>query len=67
MERYVVTDIYDDGTYEKFRIFSVLYGQGSIRYDDNVIYIIKGETYFIPANLGVEFQVQNLELLKNFI
>lgn len=57
---------YDDGKYKNFRIYSIIDGEGRIYSEGKKYEIKKGETYFIPANIGVEIE-GNLEIIKSYI
>ncbi|MBN1470064.1 MAG: mannose-6-phosphate isomerase, class I [Fusobacteriaceae bacterium] len=61
-----VSGIYKDTTYKNFVILSILDGEGKIIFNNNKYKLEKGDTYFIPANLEVEFEGE-LEILKSFL
>ncbi len=57
---------YKDTVYKNFVILSILDGEGKIKFNNNEYKLEKGDTYFIPANLEVEFEGK-LEILKSFL
>ena len=42
-------------------------GSGRIKYHDNTINVIKGDTYLIPANMGAFRICGNLKFIKSYI
>lgn len=67
MERYKISNMYKDGSYKNFRIYSVLDGEGEIYMGSELFQIRKGETFLIPANLDINIYGNKLELLKIYI
>lgn len=57
---------YRDEKYKNFKIYSVIDGEGSVRTEEKIYRIGKGETLFIPANLEVTLD-GNIEILKSYI
>ena len=66
VDRILVDGQYNDKNYKNFRIYSILDGTGDLISDGIKYKAIKGETYFIPANLSVEI-VGKLEIMKSYI
>lgn len=61
-----ISGTYKDTVYKNFVILSILDGEGKIKFNNNEYKLEKGDTYFIPANLEVEFEGK-LEILKSFL
>lgn len=61
-----ISGTYKDTVYKNFVILSILDGEGKINFNNNEYKLEKGDTYFIPANLEVEFEGK-LEILKSFL
>mgnify|MGYP000060518152 CR=1 FL=1 len=61
-----ISGTYKDTVYKNFVILSILDGEGKINFNNNEYKLEKGDTYFIPANLEVEFEGE-LEILKSFL
>ena len=61
-----VSEIYREGSYNNFIVYSALEGFGEILCNEKIYSIKKGETYFIPPNLELEIH-GTLEILKTYI
>ncbi len=66
IDKFNISGTYKDTVYKNFVILSILDGEGKIKFNNNEYKLEKGDTYFIPANLEVEFEGK-LEILKSFL
>lgn len=66
VDRILINGKYEDTINTSFKIYSILDGKGTIYYNKKKYPLIKGDTYFIPANLKIDIEGQ-IELLKSFI
>ena len=66
VDKIVINGIFHDEINENFKVYSILEGEGNIIYNDVKYPAVKGDTYFIPANLEVSVD-GNIEILKSFL
>jgi len=65
-DKLFIDGTYEDQTIEGFKVFSILDGQGEINHNGVSFKAVKGDTYFIPANLDVTL-TGKLEVLKTYL
>ena len=66
VDKFIVNGKYNDQLYKNFRIYSILEGIGKLICEEKEYKIIKGDTYFIPANKSVEI-IGSVEIIKSYI
>lgn len=65
VEKLKITDDYSEEAETKFKTLSIIEGEGLIISDGKEYPILKGDTYFIPANVAVDVK-GNVEILKTY-
>lgn len=66
VDKIVVNGIFHDEINENFKVYSILEGEGYIIHEGVKYPAVKGDTYFIPANLDVLVD-GNIEIFKSFL
>lgn len=66
VDKFIINGKYNDQLYKNFRIYSILEGTGKLICEEKEYKIIKGDTYFIPANKSVEI-IGSVEIIKSYI
>ncbi|WP_297597680.1 type I phosphomannose isomerase catalytic subunit [uncultured Cetobacterium sp.] len=66
IDRILVNGEYLDGSYKNFRIYSILDGEGVITSKGREYRVLKGDTYFVPANLDTTISGK-VEIMKSYI
>ena len=66
VDKIVVNGIFHDEINENFKVYSILEGEGVIIHEGIKYSAVKGDTYFIPANLDVLVD-GNMEIFKSFL
>lgn len=61
-----VEQLYKTKKHENFVVYSILEGIGEFLVNENIYFVKKGDTWFIPANLSLEIQGQ-IKILKTYI
>jgi mannose-6-phosphate isomerase len=61
-----VNGIYNDNISKNFKVYSILDGHGKIMHSGKEYNAIKGDTYFIPAELEISIEGK-MDILKSFL
>jgi mannose-6-phosphate isomerase len=66
IDRLQVNGIYNDNISKNFKVYSILDGHGKIMHSGKEYNAIKGDTYFIPAELEISIEGK-MDILKSFL
>jgi mannose-6-phosphate isomerase len=66
IDRLQVNGIHNDNISKNFKVYSILDGHGKIMHSGKEYNAIKGDTYFIPAELEISIEGK-MDILKSFL
>ncbi len=67
VDRLIIQSEYAEEPYRNFLIYSIIDGIGELKLNNKIYSLKKGDTYFIPANIGEIEVVGELEILKSYV